>query len=75
MKSFSQSKFGHTGRVQDPALLRSEGLKIIQAAMAACEPCIDITYQAQHYAPSKPLSKAKSLVTSHCHVLTVCSLN
>lgn len=42
MKSFSQSKFGHTGRVQDPALLRSEGLKIIQAAMAACEPCIDI---------------------------------
>lgn len=42
VKSFSQSKFGHTGRVQDPTLLRSEGLKIIQAAMAACEPCIDI---------------------------------
>ncbi|ETR94101.1 hypothetical protein M211_2512 [Acinetobacter lactucae] len=33
------------------------------------------TYQAQQYAPSKPLSKTKSHVTSHYHVLTVCSLN
>lgn len=41
-------------------------MKIIQAAMAACEPCIDIHIQeSKHYAPTQTFVKAKSRVTSH----------